>query len=134
NFRSFIFNTYKITWKKCACMHCTAYLHALPDLRVAADVCGTVFLLSVAVRDRRFEAHCFVPEANRNRSRRDANVLSLVDYGGEVALSLGRLLPHLFIELQHSSEAVHDPSGFVTNAPQLNNLRNKRLFSMLCHF
>src|SRR5262249_47186734 len=25
NFRSFIFNTYKIIWKKCACMHCTAY-------------------------------------------------------------------------------------------------------------
>ena len=42
-------------------VHATHTVHAVPDLRVA----GGRFLSCVAVRDRRFEAYCFVPDASR---------------------------------------------------------------------
>jgi hypothetical protein len=58
NFRSFIFNTYKIAQKKCTCMHCIPCMPCLICVSLG-DVWGTVFstvllLCKVRIEPRRF--------------------------------------------------------------------------------
>jgi hypothetical protein len=59
------------------CVHAAHTVHALPDLRLAGGRFGGRFLSCVAVRDRRFEAYFFVPEASRYSRFRD-DKLSMV--------------------------------------------------------
>src|SRR6266404_3734899 len=55
NFRSFIFNTYKIAQEKCTCMHCIPCMLCLICVSLG-DVWGTFSIIS-NVRNRRFEAY-----------------------------------------------------------------------------